>query len=40
LVDHTIVHSEMPADDVEKLRNFYSGLFVWKTEKMPNPMEY
>jgi predicted enzyme related to lactoylglutathione lyase len=30
----------MPADDVEKLRNFYSGLFVWKTEKMPNPMEY
>ena len=40
MVDHTIVHSEIPTDDVEKLGNFYSGLFVWKTEKMPSPMEY
>jgi hypothetical protein len=40
LVDHTIVHFEIPADDVEKLGNFYSGLFGWKTEKMPSPMEY
>ena len=40
MVDHTIVHFEIPADDVEKLRKFYSGVFGWKIEKMPGPMEY
>ncbi|MFB0543841.1 MAG: VOC family protein [Candidatus Bathyarchaeia archaeon] len=40
MVDHTIVHFEIPADDVEKLRKFYSKLFGWKIEKMPGPMEY
>jgi len=40
LVDHTIVHFEIPADDVEKLRKFYGGVFGWKIEKMPGPMEY
>jgi len=40
MVDHTIVHFEIPADDVERLRKFYSGLFGWKIEKMPGPMEY
>jgi predicted enzyme related to lactoylglutathione lyase len=40
MVDHTIVHFEIPADDVEKLRRFYSGLFGWKIEKMLGPMEY
>ncbi len=40
MVDHTIVHFEIPADDVEKLRKFYSELFGWKIEKMPGPMEY
>jgi len=39
-MDHTIVHFEIPADDVEKLRKFYSDLFGWKIEKMPGPMEY
>jgi predicted enzyme related to lactoylglutathione lyase len=39
-MDHTIVHFEIPADDVEKLRKFYSNLFGWKIEKMPGPMEY
>jgi predicted enzyme related to lactoylglutathione lyase len=39
-MDHTIVHFEIPADDVEKLRKFYSALFGWKIEKMPGPMEY
>jgi predicted enzyme related to lactoylglutathione lyase len=39
-MDHTIVHFEIPADDVEKLRKFYSGLFGWKIEKMPGPVEY
>ena len=39
-MDHTIVHFEIPADDVEKLRKFYSALFGWKIEKMPGPMKY
>ena len=40
MVDHTIVHFEIPADNVEKLRKFYTELFGWKIEKMPGPMEY
>ena len=40
MVDHTIVHFEIPADDVEKLRKFYSELFGWKIEKTPGPVEY
>jgi predicted enzyme related to lactoylglutathione lyase len=39
-MDHTIVHFEIPADDVEKLRKFYSGLFGWKIERTPGPVEY
>lgn len=41
-MDHTIVHFEIPAKDVEKLKKFYSKLFGWKIEKMPGsgPMEY
>jgi len=40
MVDHTIVHFEIPADDVEKLRKFYSLLFGWKIETMPGQVEY
>ena len=40
LFDHTIVHFEIPADDVEKLRKFYSELFGWKIEKTPGPIDY
>ena len=40
MVDHTIVHFEIPADNVEKLRKFYSGVFGWKIEKMLGPTEY
>ena len=39
-MDHTIVHFEIPADDVEKLKKFYSGLFGWKIEKTAGPVEY
>jgi predicted enzyme related to lactoylglutathione lyase len=39
-VDHTIVHFEIPANDVAKLKKFYSDLFGWKIEKMPGGMEY
>jgi predicted enzyme related to lactoylglutathione lyase len=39
----TIVHFEVPADDVERSRKFYSDLFGWKMEKWPgmeSGMEY
>jgi catechol 2,3-dioxygenase-like lactoylglutathione lyase family enzyme len=31
----TIVHYEIPADDVERAKKFYSDLFGWKMEKWP-----
>lgn len=40
MVDHTIVHFDIPADDVEKLRKFYGELFGWKIEKTPGTTEY
>lgn len=40
MVDHTIVHFEIPADDAEKLRRFYTELFGWKIEKSPGPIPY
>jgi len=40
MVDHTMVHFEIPADDVQRLRGFYSKLFGWKIEKTPGPVEY
>ena len=39
-MDHTIVHFEIPANDIEKLKKFYSDLFGWKIEKYPGPSEY
>jgi uncharacterized protein len=40
----TIVHFEIPADDIERSRKFYSDLFGWKIEQWPGPvsrdMEY
>ena len=30
----TIVHFEIPADDVERARKFYTTLFGWKIEKI------
>jgi predicted enzyme related to lactoylglutathione lyase len=36
----TIVHFEIPADDVDRARKFYSALFGWKIEKFPGEMEY
>jgi uncharacterized protein len=32
----TIVHFEIPADDVERAKKFYTDLFGWKIEKMPS----
>ena len=31
----TIVHFEIPADDVDRAKKFYSNLFGWKIEKVP-----
>ena len=39
-MDHTIVHFEIPAENVEKLKQFYTGVFGWKIEKTPGPIEY
>jgi predicted enzyme related to lactoylglutathione lyase len=40
MVDHTIVHFEIPADDIQKMKNFYGKLFGWKIEKTPGPVDY
>ena len=36
----TIVHFEIPTDNLERARKFYAELFDWKIEKYPGPMEY
>jgi uncharacterized protein len=38
----TVVHFEIPADDVERAKKFYGELFGWKIEKFTgqSPMEY
>jgi len=40
MIDHTIVHFEIPADDVQKMRDFYGKLFGWKIEKTLGPVDY
>lgn len=43
-MDHTIVHFEIPADDVEGLTTFYRSLFDWKIQQtdvgVPPGMDY
>ena len=34
----TIVHFEIPSDDIERSRNFYNELFGWKIEKWTGSM--
>ncbi|MDD1678976.1 MAG: VOC family protein [Methanomicrobiales archaeon] len=36
----TIVHFDISADDTGRARKFYSGLFGWKFETYPGPVEY
>lgn len=36
-MDHQVVHFEIPATDVEKLRRFYSDLFGWGIEATQFP---
>ena len=35
----TIVHFEIPSDDIERAKKFYSGLFGWKIEKFSGTNE-
>lgn len=36
----TIVHFDVPADDIDRSKTFYKELFGWKIEKMPGEIEY
>ncbi len=38
----SVVHFEIPADDVERAKKFYGGLFGWQIEKLGGnqPVEY
>ncbi|MFL6496110.1 MAG: VOC family protein [Nitrososphaera sp.] len=40
MTPHTIVHFEIPSDNIERAKKFYNDLFGWNMEKMPGPMEY
>jgi len=40
LVDNTIVHFDIPANDPEILKMFYSKLFNWKIFRVPGPIDY
>jgi len=35
----SIVHFEIPADDIERAQKFYTELFGWQIEKA-GPMDY
>jgi uncharacterized protein len=39
-MDHTIVHFEIPADNVEKIKSFYEQVFGWKIIQAEGPIEY
>jgi predicted enzyme related to lactoylglutathione lyase len=39
-MDHTIVHFEIPANDLEKLKRFYEEVFGWKISLLEGPIEY
>jgi predicted enzyme related to lactoylglutathione lyase len=40
-LDHTVVHFEIPANDVTKLRTFYEKVLGWKITRAPMPgIEY
>jgi predicted enzyme related to lactoylglutathione lyase len=39
-VDHTLIHFEIPAEDVEKLKAFYEKVFGWKIVQADSPIEY
>ncbi len=36
----TIVHFEIPVDDMERAKKFYGSLFGWRIDKFSGQMEY
>jgi hypothetical protein len=34
------IHFDLPADDVERAKNFYGKIFGWKFDRWDGPMEY
>jgi uncharacterized protein len=39
-MDHKLLHFEIPANDVEKLKRFYEEIFGWKITQASGPIEY
>jgi uncharacterized protein len=39
-MDHTLIHFEIPAVDLEKLKVFYEKVFGWKIVQVPGPIDY
>jgi predicted enzyme related to lactoylglutathione lyase len=39
-MDHTLIHFEIPANNVEKLKRFYEEVFGWKITQASGPIEY
>ncbi len=39
-MDHTIIHFEIPANDLEKIKGFYEQVFGWKIIQAAGPIEY
>ena len=37
---HTIAHFDIPAENIDKMKKFYSELFGWKIERVGGPIEY
>ncbi len=35
-----IVHFDIPVEDLDRARAFYSGLFSWRIEKVPGDLTY
>lgn len=40
LIMSTIVHFDLPAEDLKRAASFYGKLFGWKFERMPGPIDY
>ena len=36
----SIVHFDVPVDDINRAKKFYTELFGWKIERIPGEMEY
>ena len=36
----SICHFNIPVDDIERARTFYTNLFGWGIERLPGPMDY